>query len=596
VKRLPAAGVTVLALLLILGFAVADYHTTVRMNFAALYLLLIGVVGWRAGKWPSIVVSLCSLAALNAVFWTRQQGPLRFEWLMAWNIGVHLIAFVGVGWVTAGLQRAHRGLRESERKYRQLHETMMDAFASVDLKGRILDSNRAFQTLLCYTGEELRSRSYQDLTPEKWHEREARIVAEQVLPRGYSEVYEKEYRRKDGAVFPVELRTFLVRGNDGDPVAMWAIVRNVTERHQAADALRPSRDLLEARVRERTAELEAANAALRQSEERYRSLVHNLNVGVFRNTPGPAGRFLEANPALARIHGYDSVDELLQVKVADLYQWPEERMATMQDLLRSGKVLDQELRLKRRDGHPIYAAVSATSHLGADGQIEWIDGVLEDVTERRRLERQILEISDDEQARIGQDLHDGLCQELVGLAFDANSLVADLEQAGRPERAKAVRMAAGLDRAITEARHLARGLFPVRLEGTGLGPALEQLVQGAGERFEVRCRFEQVGEVTVPGKLVATQLYRIAQEALSNAVRHSRGKNVCLRLAREGAALLLQVEDDGIGLSPHQTSSGMGVHIIRYRARSIGASFSIDPRACGGTVVTCRLAGTSDPV
>ena len=101
---------------------------------------------------------------------------------------------------------------------------------AVDMAGRITEFNPAYQALLGYTAEELRQKTYVDLTPQKWHAIEARIVTEQISRAGYSEVYEKEYRRKDGTIFPVELRTFLIRDANGQPAAMWAIVRDITER------------------------------------------------------------------------------------------------------------------------------------------------------------------------------------------------------------------------------------------------------------------------------------------------------------------------------------------------------------------------------
>jgi len=130
---------------------------------------------------------------------------------------------------------AEESWRESEAKFRRLYHSMMDAFVSVDMNGYIQDCNQTFQALLGYSETELRQLTYRDITPEKWHAVEAAIVREQILVRGCSDVYEKEYRRKDGTVFPVELRTFLVRDNSGNPLAMWAIVRDITERTRAEE-------------------------------------------------------------------------------------------------------------------------------------------------------------------------------------------------------------------------------------------------------------------------------------------------------------------------------------------------------------------------
>ncbi len=141
-------------------------------------------------------------------------------------------------------KRAEEALRESESKYRRLHESMRDAFVRVDMAGGIQEFNQVYQMMLGYSEEELRQLTYQGLTPEKWRDFEAGIVEKQILARGYSEIYEKEYRRKDGSICPVELRTILMRDSTGQPTCMWAIVRDITDRKQAEEALRNAHTLL----------------------------------------------------------------------------------------------------------------------------------------------------------------------------------------------------------------------------------------------------------------------------------------------------------------------------------------------------------------
>jgi PAS domain S-box-containing protein len=141
-------------------------------------------------------------------------------------------------------KRAEEALRQSEQKYRRLHESMTDAFVLVDMAGHILECNQSYRDMLGFSAAELSKVTYQDLTPEKWRAFESRIVEEQILPQGFSGVYEKEYRRKNGMFFPVELRTSLIRDADGQPSAMWAIVRDVSERKQAEAALRESAERL----------------------------------------------------------------------------------------------------------------------------------------------------------------------------------------------------------------------------------------------------------------------------------------------------------------------------------------------------------------
>lgn len=134
---------------------------------------------------------------------------------------------------TKALREAEAALRDSEGKYRRLHESMTDGFALVDMAGNILESNLSYEQMLGYSKDELQGLTYMDITPAKWHDFEAKIIAEQVLLHDTSEVYEKEYRDKQGRVFPVELKTFLVRNDQGQPEAMWAIVRDLTERKKA---------------------------------------------------------------------------------------------------------------------------------------------------------------------------------------------------------------------------------------------------------------------------------------------------------------------------------------------------------------------------
>jgi PAS domain S-box-containing protein len=148
--------------------------------------------------------------------------------------------------VITARKQAEAALRESEAKYRQLYESMRDAFARVDLEGHIVESNAQYQEMVGYTAEELAQLTYEEITPERWHTMEARIVTEQVLAQGYSSVYEKEYIRKDGTIFPVELRSILLRDAAGTPTGMWAFMRDITERKQAVEALRES----EARYRQ----------------------------------------------------------------------------------------------------------------------------------------------------------------------------------------------------------------------------------------------------------------------------------------------------------------------------------------------------------
>ncbi len=189
---------------------------------------------------PVVVVENRVYSGLGEIRWMQFVNRAFFD------TQGQLVETQSVGRDITDRKRMEQALLQSETRYRRLHESMTDAFASVDMTGQIQEFNLAFQTMLGYSAEELRQLTYMDLTPPSWRAVEAAILAEQVLPRGFSEVYEKEYRRKDGTVFPVELRTFLIRDDAGRPAALWAIVRDITERKKVAEDLKRSREALRA--------------------------------------------------------------------------------------------------------------------------------------------------------------------------------------------------------------------------------------------------------------------------------------------------------------------------------------------------------------
>lgn len=152
--------------------------------------------------------------------------------------GGNLISIVGTVLDITERKIAEENLRQSEARYRTLHESMRDAFVRVDMQGRILDYNQSYREMLLYPDVELARMTYRDITPDRWHEFEDYIVETQILARGYSDVYEKEYRKKDGTVFPVELRSYLIRDETGQPAGMWAVVRDITERKRAEEKIR----------------------------------------------------------------------------------------------------------------------------------------------------------------------------------------------------------------------------------------------------------------------------------------------------------------------------------------------------------------------
>lgn len=212
------------------------------------------------------------------------------------------------------------------------------------------------------------------------------------------------------------------------------------------------------------------------------------------------------------------------------------------------------------------------------------------IAEKLELEKTILEISDREQARIGQDLHDGLCQQLVSAAFSTNMLLEKLAKDDEPGTRDATRVADMIDDAITQARNLARGLYPVRLETEGLEMALRELASTMSRRFEVTCTVDCPAPVAPCKPNAGIHLYRIAQEAVVNAAKHANAQHILMTLSLGNGRVRLMIEDDGIGIARARINpDGMGLRIMEYRARMIGADFNVVSHPQSGTQVICEL-------
>ena len=216
--------------------------------------------------------------------------------------------------------------------------------------------------------------------------------------------------------------------------------------------------------------------------------------------------------------------------------------------------------------------------------------VFSDISTRKSLERQIAEVSDREQRRLGEDLHDGLCQHLVSVAFAARKLAAKLAEQSKLEAEEATQIAELLGESIAQARAVARGLYLVPLEAGGLRSALEEFVMQVQSRHRLSCQFVERVSVPIVGEMVVTNLFRIAQEAVNNAIKHAQASQIAVTLSADREQIMLTIEDDGTGFQPgSEQSRGMGLHLMNYRARMLGAALHIEPRPGGGTVVSCSV-------
>jgi signal transduction histidine kinase len=211
-----------------------------------------------------------------------------------------------------------------------------------------------------------------------------------------------------------------------------------------------------------------------------------------------------------------------------------------------------------------------------------------ETSERRRLAHEVLEVAEREQLRIGQDLHDGLCQHLTGTALAGQVLAEKLEREGSKGASQARRIVDLVEGAIGLARGMAKGLHPVERRADGLMQALEQFAANISELFHVRCRFECRSPVLVESTEVATHLFRIAQEGVSNAIKHGCADIITITLEDTEQGLRLVIADNGSGIEAERGRGGLGLRIMADRMKAIGGQFSFGPLA-RGTELVCRI-------
>ncbi len=250
---------------------------------------------------------------------------------------------------------------------------------------------------------------------------------------------------------------------------------------------------------------------------------------------------------------------------------------------------ESEHRMVCKDGGVRWILARGTALRDANGKAHRFLGTDIDITEKRGLQEELLTIADREQRRIGQELHDTIGQELVGLSYLTRNLTDTHRDETSPQLTTAAKIAAGLERALAQVRTLSRGLIPAELEPQDLATALEELVSRSNEMGEPTCSFECVDGVGVLDQRAATHLYRIAQESLTNALKHGWARHISVSLARRGGFVRLRILDDGVGIPETELKKGLGQQIMAFRAELIGAELEVEKVPRGGTLVSCSL-------
>ena len=500
-------------------------------------------------------------------------------------------------------KQAGSAMRESEERFRQFAENSADVLWIIDAQTRKLEFlSPAFDRMWGAPREEILQNP--DWALSLVHPDERTLVKDfvsRLLAGQTDSVDYRIIRRHDGALRWMRDTGFPIRSEQGEVVRLGGVVQDITEDKERAEALA-------------------------ESEERFRLLVDGTpDFAMLLLDPG--NRIIFWSQGAERIFGW-TADEALG-KSGRLIFTPEDRAKAQEE---------KELKISMRDG----VAIDRRWHLRKDGSRVWVDGVMRrfdnengslrgfakiardatelrqaeealekshaqleqrvdertreltelnaklqaEMRERAEVEQEVLLVSEREKRRIGQDLHDSLCQELAAAAFfleTAAQKAAPAEAKGLSEAARIVNDNVGL------ARDLARGLHPVELSASGLSNALRELAFRTSQLHEVKCHFECPRQVRIREEAVALNLYRIAQEAVTNAIKNGKATEITIKLHRDRRGLGLCVRDNGVGFSEKDPRKGMGIHIMKYRAGVLGAEFKLKTKPGGGTLVTCVL-------
>ena len=490
-------------------------------------------------------------------------------------------------------------LRRSEERFRAVANLVPDLLWSTDGTGAADWFNQRWIDYTGQTVEQGMADGWMDsLHPDDRDEVERKFRA--AIAAGQPMRHEQRFRSASG-----DYRWFLVqkepvRNIAGQPLRWFAAASDVHEQRTALEAVR-------------------------ESEERFRYLVEGArDYAIFMLDP--SNIIVHWNAGAERVFGWTAEEAV--GRSGRLVFTPEDK---------KNKQEEKEIAVAMRAG----TAPDKRWHIRKDGSRIWVDGVMhrvndpktgalrgfakvardatdqrraqeeleervkertaelsatnqklqEEIQQRSRLEQEILLISEREKRRIGQDLHDSLCQQLAATAFLLETQAHKLSKRNPAQAKNFSEAARTVNDNVGLARDLARGLHPIELSTAGLGNALRELTYRTCHSEHLNCRFIYPRPIRIRDDAVALNFYRIAQEAVNNAIKHGKPTEVTVSLTRKRSGLVLEVSDNGCGLSGSQSGRGMGIDIMRYRANAIGGKLTVKSRDRRGTTVTCILPG-----
>lgn len=507
-------------------------------------------------------------------------------------------------------KRAEEAIRQSEARYRTLFDLVPVAVYTCDADGFIQEYNQRAVEL--WGREPHRSDQQEKYCGSfKIFFRDGRPMPHAKCPMA---------RALRGETLTPEEREILVERPDS--LRRNVIVSPTALRNAQGKVIGAINCLYDITQRQQTEE------ALRESEERYRAIVSQSVVGMA--TSDPTGRLTFANQRFCEMLGYKE-GQLCGKTVREITH-PDDRAQNMRlfrRVIEKGEPFELEKRFLRKNGSILWAGVSAAPVPDATGKAQSAVAVIIDISDRREaqtelelaktfledrvreqtnelsaanrelknqikrrrgLEGQILEVSDREQQRLGQELHDGVCQNLTATAFMAQAIASRLRSHRVIAADDIEKIAKLVNAAANDARNVARGLHHMDVDSAGLVTALQGLVDR--EIWKTPCRLKIKRAFHIEDDAAAVHIYRIAREAVINANKHAQAREIVVELERLKNAVVLTVRDDGVGMpEKSEKDHGLGFHIMEYRAQSLGGHIEIKSQKGIGTCVSCHAPG-----
>jgi PAS domain S-box-containing protein len=456
-------------------------------------------------------------------------------------------------------------LSESEKKFRLLFEQSADAQLLIG-ESRIVDCNMAAVNLLgAGSKDHILGKSPHELSPEiQPNGTPTDTRMSEILKFVYeldSISFEWVHLSFDGRQVPVDA-TYTIIPIAGKPM-VHAVLKDITIR-------------------------KLAQQALRRSEQQYRALVETMSDGLMQGDE--KGEITFVNDRFCEMAGYLK-NEIVGRSVLEVIS--EDDRENFWEELRGKKHAMKgysEIALKDKSGAKISTIVSLRPLVDELNRLAGFVAVFTDISERKYLERQILEISMREQQRIGRDLHDDLGQILTGTGFLCELLIKKLGNKELPEAEEARSIFGLINEAKEHTRLLSRGLSPVEIDSGGIAAALERFARNVEGIYSVSCTLHCDAGLEINDSMVETQFHYIVLESVTNAIRHGRAKHIDISLQKKKGQVHLTVKDDGAGIPPDiDQHKGMGLQIMRYRANAVGASIQVTRNGEKGSTVTCIL-------